>query len=344
MRETTIMATAGPTLFDEEDLVYAIKEGVSDFRLHMGSRERDVCQYIKNIKNACLIANKDVGIFLDLPSSRPRVSKLPYMELEVGKEYIVNENNSENNYIPIPGIEKFIEKLKVGERFLFRDGKITLLIKKIDPKNKLIYTNCVSCASKIGAGCSCVMPDSDIVYESVVQDDILVFDKMKKLCLFPNYIGVSFASNIDQLKKVKEIINSYWPDKGVKLIAKIENKKGIDNFMSILGYTDGVLIGRGDLALHIDSTLLPTIQKEICEICNKEKKICIVGTEFFESYASTGVISRPELTDVACAARQRATSIMLSMESASSRYPLQTIKMVSEIIRNEYHNRIQIKN
>ena len=334
--KTKIMATMGPTLVEVEQLVKAIKMEVSYFRLHLGSRERDVCQYIQNVEEAKKISREKVSILLDLPSSRPRVAELPYQELVVGSEYLVTSDimPQNDNSIPIPGIDKLLSYLKIGERLLFRDGKIVLEILKIDTYNRNLTAICRTCNTRIGRGCSCVMPDSDVSYDSIVEDDINVFEQMKKRGQFPDYICISFASSVEQVNKVKEIISHYWPRDKVRFIVKVENRFGVNRYKELLGVSDGIMIGRGDLALHIDPTLVPIIQEKICKYSNEHKKECIIGTEFFENFATTGVISRPELTDVACAIKQNASAIMLSMESANSKYPFETLEMVSSIIWN----------
>lgn len=332
----------GPTLVEVEQLVRAINTGVSYFRLHLGSRERDVCQYIENVEAAKKNLGKDVSVLLDLPSSRPRVSMLPYQELIVGNEYILacNEERHANNYIPIPGIDKLLSNFKVGERLLFRDGKIVLKILNVDLDNQEIIAECITCNSKIGKGCSCVMPDSEVYYDSIVEEDKKVFEKMVNKGQLPDYICISFASSIEQVNKVKAIISEYWPHDKIKYIVKIENRLGVNNYKELLSVSDGIMIGRGDLALHIPPELVPVLQEKICKYSNEQGKECIIGTEFFENFATTGVISRPELTDVACATKQNASAIMLSMESANSKYPFETLEMVNSIINNvnKYEN------
>lgn len=341
---TQILATAGPTLKTISDIEKSIRKGATNFRLHLGSRDRDVKEYIKNIRQAEKLVGNKVDILLDLPSSRPRISSISYRNLIVNKQYIITNKNVlyDNNVIPIPGICELLSHLKVGERIQFRDGKVTLKIIDINETEGELVTKCLDSNARIGKGSSCVLPDSNVTYDVIVDEDLEVFSLLKGENLFPDWICISFATNRNQLITMKKICNDYWPNKKIKLVAKIETANGIKNIDEIIEAADGIMIGRGDLALHTNAAMVPLLQAYLIKKAHKAEKLCIVATEFFEGFATSGVANRAEVSDVANTVRQNVDAIMLSMETANSKHPLESIALIKEIIDIEKSSQIHL--
>ncbi|MEK8199498.1 pyruvate kinase [Lysinibacillus sp. FSL M8-0134] len=343
-KDTQILATAGPTLKTIKDIEKAIFMGVNNFRLHLGSRDRDVKEYIENIRKAEKLTGSNVDVLLDLPSSRPRISSISYRNLIVDKEYIITDAEilDDNNIIPIPGIRKLFPHLKVGERVQFRDGKVTLIIMDINISEGQLVTKCLASNVKIGKGSSCVLPDSNVTYDVIVDEDLEVFSRLKESNLFPEWICISFANNKNQILTMRHICNDYWPNREIKLVAKIETAKGIKNIDEILEVTDGIMIGRGDLALHTDPSIVPLLQSYLIKKTQLAEKLCIVGTEFFECFANSGVANRAEVSDIANTVRENVDAIMLSMETANSKHPFESIALIKKIIEIEKNSDVYL--
>jgi pyruvate kinase len=125
-------------------------------------------------------------------------------------------------------------------------------------------------------------------------------------------------------------------DKGeanIKLIAKIENQEGVDNFSEILDVADGIMVARGDLGVEVDFRELPVIQRWIVRECSRVGKPVIVATHLLESMRDAPMPTRAEVTDVANAIYEQADAIMLSGETASGKYPVRCIEVLDGIAK-----------
>ncbi|MDP2628320.1 MAG: pyruvate kinase, partial [Nanoarchaeota archaeon] len=154
-----------------------------------------------------------------------------------------------------------------------------------------------------------------------------------------DYLAVSFAISGRQIKKVRSLIDS----KSVKIIAKIENKKGLKNLDSIIKESDGIMIARGDLSENVSFEKLPMIQKRIIKLCNKEGKIAITATEMLMSIVKHKSPEKSEITDIANAVLDGSDMLMLSEETTIGKYPALAVKTMAKIIKETEKERKLVK-
>lgn len=145
----------------------------------------------------------------------------------------------------------------------------------------------------------------------------------------PDYLAVSFAETEHQIKKIRKTLNQ----PNLKIIAKIETRKGITNLERLLKVSDGIMVARGDLGRHVPFTELPIFQKKIIKICNKHKKFVITATEMLLSMTKSRIPERAEVSDVANAVLDGTDAVMLSEETAIGRNPVLVVKTMHEIVR-----------
>lgn len=144
-----------------------------------------------------------------------------------------------------------------------------------------------------------------------------------------DYIAVSFASSSTQIKKIRKLVNS----KNVKIISKIENKKGLKNFDSILKESEGIMIARGDLSKNVSFEKIPVIQKQIIKKCRKKRKMAITATEMLLSLMRHKTPEKSEVADIANAVFDNSDALMLSEETAIGKYPALAVKTMDKIIK-----------
>jgi len=153
------------------------------------------------------------------------------------------------------------------------------------------------------------------------------------------YLAVSFATSGRQIKKIRSMVDS----KKVKIISKIENKKGLKNFDSILKESDGIMIGRGDLSKNVPFERLPMIQKRIIKKVKAKKKIAITATEMLISMTKHKSPQKSEITDIANAVLDGSDMVMLSEETTIGKYPGLAVKTMNKIIMEAEKNKRYIK-
>ena len=329
---TEILATMGPTLCEVEHIIRAIELGVRNLRIHMGVRSRDRYQYFLNAREAEIAAGEKIEILIDLPTAKPRVGKFKTMKPEVGNKYLFvskDETNEENTF-PLKCIPGYAKDLKPGHRLIFGDGKVVFRI--LDVENDVLETECIfSCSDIFSQISSCVFPDSDIEFELFDQDDLEILTKMQAAGLVPDWIALSFANNVKRINEVKRVIKTIWKQ-DIKYMAKIEDRKGLDNFAAVLDNVDGVMVARGDMLSFIEPYKMPYIQQQLVIKTREMHKTTVVATEMLEQYARTGGICRPELSDIALAVRQGASAVMLSVESSNSSHSADCMLLMRKII------------
>jgi pyruvate kinase len=162
----------------------------------------------------------------------------------------------------------------------------------------------------------------------------IMFD-IKSLKLIPfikklnfEYLAVSFAESKEQIKKIKNLLSN----KKIKIVSKIETKKGIKNLDQLIKESNGIMVARGDLGKNIPMEKLPIFQKIIIKKCNKRKKIAITATEMLLSMTKSKTPERAEVSDVANAVLDGSDMLMLSEETAIGKYPIQAANLMKKII------------
>lgn len=339
--KTEILVTTGPTMNSIDDITKVSTVGATNFRLHLGNRHRDNINYFYNIRKV----ENDLGIplqvMLDFPTSRPRLGDKTENKLFSKGEIVsfipyYSFNNKENEYV-LTDFDKVINSVDIGNRILFRDGKVTFIVISID--KDIIKAKCINAVKDIIAGGSCSLPDTNIEIVSLCKEDIEIAEQMAKIDLVPDWVALSFASNRNQVLEFSKFINKNW-NKKINIIAKIENYEGLSNVDEIIEVVDGIMVARGDLALHTNPEKIPYYQDILVKKSRNNKKLSIIATQMFEYFAINGVINRAELSDIALAVRQNADVIMLSMESCNSNYPIESVEMVKKIVDFE----IQVRN
>jgi pyruvate kinase len=152
----------------------------------------------------------------------------------------------------------------------------------------------------------------------------------------PDYVAVSFAETERQINKIRKILNNPL----VKIIAKIETRKGFNNLAKLVKAGDGIMIARGDLGRHIPFYQLPIFQKKIIRTCNRNKEFVITATEMLLSMTKNKIPERAEVSDVANAVLDGTNAVMLSEETAIGVHPVLVVKTMNDIVRFTERNKV----
>jgi len=147
-----------------------------------------------------------------------------------------------------------------------------------------------------------------------------------------DFVANSFVRNAADMAPLHEILHDR-KDKKCKLVAKIEDKSGIDNLIPILETSDGIMVARGDMGISIPLWTVPVVQKYIIKKCKSRKKFVITATQMLESMVENPIPTRAEVSDVANAIIDGSDFVMLSAETAVGAHPVEAISIMNNIIK-----------
>ncbi len=341
--KTKIIATVGPSSYDEKILYEMIAAGVDIFRLNFshGTHEQhlDVINKVRKINAA---NHTNIGFLADLQGP-----KIRFGEIENEKVYFkegalfsittkMRIGNEKQIYI---SYKQFPKDVKKGELVLVDDGKMEL--KVISTNKKDLVRVRVLTAGKIYSNKGVNLPNTKISIPSLTEKDRKDLNFIVKHKI--NWIGLSFVRSADDIKKLKSIVNKL--DRSIKIIAKIEKPEAVENLSSIIRAADGVMVARGDLGVEVPINKLSLIQKDIVKRCIKMAKPVIIATQIMESMISNRKPTRAEINDVANAVFDGADALMLSGETAIGRYPVEVIETIESVLSSvEEEKEIYYKN
>lgn len=330
MRKTKIVCTLGPAIDDYEVLKEAFKSGLNCARLNFshGTHEEQKVR-IDKIRKLNKELGTNVPILLD--TKGPEIRVRDFMDgsimLKEGQEFTLcsdfNLIGDETKCgLTYPDLALFV---KVGDTILVDDGKIGLEVVKVNGKDLVCK---VLNAGKVSNHKSINIPNVvvDMPYISETDKADILFGVKEDV----DYIAASFVRRKQDLLDLRKLLKDNGGE-DIKIIAKIENTEGVSNMDDIIECADGVMVARGDLGVEVAYKKLPSIQKEMISRCYKKGKIVITATQMLDSMQQNPRPTRAEVSDVANAVYDQSTCTMLSGETAAGKYPVESIKAMSDI-------------
>ena len=333
IRRAKIIATIGPSSNTIEMLEKMILAGMNAARINMshGTYEAHE-QSIKNIRRASQNVGKEIAILLDLQGPKIRVDKLPEpLLLNDNEIWVIGPSHVKDQYPEyaknfIPTIYKnLVKDAHVGARILFDDG---LLEAEAIEKDREVLKIKVKVGGTLKSNKGINLPYVKVSAPAFTEKDRedLLFGLKQGI----DYVALSFVRTSDDVLEVKALLHSLKIQ--VPIISKIEKPEALDNIESIIQISDAIMIARGDMGVEVGNHLVPGIQKKMIEKCNALGKPIITATQMLESMITNSRPTRAEASDVANAVWDGTDCVMLSGETASGKYPLDAIIIMSQII------------
>ncbi|MBS0625573.1 MAG: pyruvate kinase [Verrucomicrobia bacterium] len=323
MNRTKIVCTIGPAVASYEKILELIGAGMNVARLNFshGTHEEHK-RTIDLLKKARDAAQRPLAIMLDTKGPEIRVGKLPdgVMPLTAGMRVGLGTD------IPVNPMAAF-DRVEPGMKILFDDGYITTQV--IEKKeNEVIVEVLNGGFLKSQKGIN--IPGAHITLPAMTPQDIL---DLKFGCEQDvDYIAASFIRSAHHVLSIKELLAREGRT-DILVIAKIENSQGVENFDNIVQAADGIMVARGDLGVEVDLAQVPRLQKMMIRKCYLACKPVLTATQMLESMISNPRPTRAEVSDVANAIYDSTSAVMLSAETAVGKYPIETVKRMSEIVR-----------
>ena len=329
MRKTKIVCTVGPACDSEETFEAMCRAGMNVARLNFshGSHE-DYEKKIQKLKNVRERLKYPLAIMLDTkgPEYRIRTFENGNITLNEGDEFTFTAKEIAGDQkrvsVSYPHLGK---ELEIGDKVLLNNGLMIFTVTKIAGDD-------VVCRVDAGG----VLSDrKSMSFPGKVLKQVYLSEQDKKDILFGvkhgvDYIACSFVSCRRDLADVKAYLKEIGGE-GIDLIAKIENRAGVENIEDICAECEGIMIGRGDMGVEIPYEELPAIQKGLITKCRLLGKRVITATEMLESMISNPRPTRAEISDVANAVYDGTSATMLSGETAAGKYPVQAVAAMARI-------------
>ena len=328
MRKTKIICTLGPSTDKGDVLRDLIANGmnVARFNFSHGSYEEHGGRLAK-LKALREELGKPVAALLDTkgPEIRLKEFKNGVEMLEAGQTFTLTTREVEGTkeicsvtYKDLP------QDVQPGGTIMLDDGLIMLHIEQVTDTD-IICTVLNSGKIKTKKGVNVPGVHLSMPYMSQRDRDDIIFGAQQGF----DFIAASFVRTAQDVYEIRNLLNEY--DSNIRIIAKIENREGVNNIDSILAAADAVMVARGDLGVEIDFTELPGIQKNIIERSFSFGKPIVTATQMLDSMIVNPRPTRAEISDVANAIYDGTDAVMLSGESAAGKYPVEAVKMQASI-------------
>ncbi|TYZ57950.1 hypothetical protein PybrP1_002019 [[Pythium] brassicae (nom. inval.)] len=345
---TKIVGTIGPVSESAEMTQRLVDEGLRIMRINFSHAEYD--EALMRINH--LRASRGVhwspthnfnlrSVLLDTKGPEIRTGKMKdgkKVLLETGKEVTLTtdpafESSGTADKIFVT-YDKLAATVKVGDTVLLADGLITLTAVHVAGGDvRCVINNTEEIGNRKGVN----LPGLIVELPALSEKDKADLDFGVKHDV--DFIAASFirkASDVEQIRTfVAGCVRQYWPADYVapKIISKIENLEGIQNFESILEASDGIMVARGDLGVEVPLQKVLTYQKYMVERCNAVGKPVIVATQMLESMLNNPRPTRAEVSDVGNAVLDGADCVMLSGEVAQGKYPVESVRTMMTVVR-----------
>ncbi|UYP32062.1 pyruvate kinase [Pseudomonas sp. Z8(2022)] len=326
-KKVKILATLGPAIRDAAHIRQLVEAGVNLFRLNFSHGEHaDHAQRYQWVREVERELNQPIGILMDLQGPKLRVGRFAE-----GKVQLVNGQSLRLDLDTTPGDAsrvnlphpEIIEALQPGMSLLLDDGRLRL---KVTAKQADAVITEVIAGGELSDRKGVNVPEAVLQLSPLTEKDRR--DLAFGLELGVDWVALSFVQRPEDIVEARELIGGK-----AFLMAKIEKPSAVTHLEEIARLCDAIMVARGDLGVEVPAENVPRIQKDIVRTCRQLGRPVVVATQMLESMRFSPAPTRAEVTDVANAVAEGADAVMLSAETASGDYPLETVQMMSKIIR-----------
>lgn len=338
-KRTKIVCTIGPASNTKETLLAMVKAGMNVARLNFshGTYE-DHARLISLVREVAAEAGEPIAILQDLQGPKVRVGELPPegVMLDPGKEIVISTEDDP----ALPKIGTTYKGLhadvKPGDRLLLDDGILDVKVTRVE--NRDIHCLVVN-GGRLTSHKGINLPTATLSIPAITEKDER--DVRFGVEQGVDWVALSFVRNAKEIYDLRYLIKEHettlGPDRqyeaDIHLIAKVEKHEAVKNIQEIVEAADGVMVARGDLGIEMPAEEVPLIQKRIIDLCRAKAKPVIVATQMLDSMMRNPRPTRAEVSDVANAVIDHTDAVMLSGESASGKFPVETVATMATIIR-----------
>ena len=330
LKKTKIVCTIGPASRDADTMREMLEAGMNVARLNFshGTHEehRKTIETFRRVRDE---QDRPAAILLDTKGPEIRLGDFENGSeiLEEGDEFTLTSEECPGTKERVSTTYKALpSQVSLGTSILIDDGRVRLRVAgTTEDEVRCVVVNGGKVSNRKGVNIPNQSLDLEYISEADRQDILFGIE------MDVDYVAASFVRSGADVKVLRSLLNENGGDR-IKIISKIENTEGIENFKEILALSDGIMIARGDMGVEVDFEKLPGIQKKFIKECCKAGKTVITATQMLESMTHSPAPTRAEITDVANAVFDGTSAVMLSGESAAGDYPVETVKAMAKIV------------
>ncbi|MBQ4338298.1 MAG: pyruvate kinase [Clostridia bacterium] len=340
MRRTKIVCTLGPASNSEPVIKQMLLNGLNVARLNFshGSHE-DHAKTIETFRKVRDSLKLPAAVMLDTkgPEVRIKTVKDGAVEIENGSTFILSTKDFEGDSSKVSITYKDLpSQVTKGKRILIDDGKIILEVQECTDTDiicRVLEGGILKNRKSIN------VPNThlDMPYISEKDEADLIFGIEHNI----DFVAASFVRNKDDVIRLRKFLD-YHGGHSIRIISKIENIEGVENFDEILENSDGIMVARGDMGVEVEFERLPGIQKMFIKKCYQSGKMVITATQMLESMITSFTPTRAEISDVANAVFDGTSAVMLSGETAMGEHPPRVVEVMAKIVEQAEHDALEM--
>jgi len=328
LRKTKIVATLGPSSSSDEMLARMITAGVNVVRLNFShGNAEDHVKRAEIVRNIALKLGRPVGVLCDLQGPKIRIGRfeLGKITLKTGDIFILDADCELGDQYHV-GLDYKALPQEVVENaiLLLDDGRITMQINRV--KGNQIH--CVVLSGGVLSNNKGInLQGGGLSADALTKKDRE--DIKTAVALDADYIAISFPKSALDVELARTLVRKAGGT--ASIIAKIERAEAINDLEAIIDASDAIMVARGDLGVEVGDAAVPGLQKRMIRMARAQNKLVITATQMMESMITSPIPTRAEVSDVANAVLDGTDAVMLSAETASGQYPLETVEAVHRV-------------
>ena len=333
LRRTKIVVTIGPACESPKNLKALIQAGADLLRINTSHTSPEgLKRWIDLIREVAADLHRDIPILIDLQGPRIRTGALKdKAPLSLRKGQLVSiipslkPGLSNGTYQITTPCFKFPSMVKKGDPILLDNGLIDLEVLNVE--NGEVKCRIIT-GGLLGENKGVNLPNAPVTLPSLAEKDHEVLKIAAQEDV--DYVALSFVRTAKDVETVRNYLKSFG--KKIPIIAKIEKPQAVEQIDSIIEVSEGLMVARGDLGIELGVQKVPVIQKKLIERANQRHIAVITATQMLESMMEHPRLTRAEASDVANAVFDGTDAVMLSGETSIGKYPVEAVRMMSEII------------